>query len=282
MKKSLYAVLVLASLGVCLKARAQDYTGFQDQLDDIKEELKIIHQKVYYDQANASVSVTTNGAGNLSEYDEIIRNLNGKFEELDYKVKQLDERLNTITKDIDTRFKLLEGKPIAAASGSVAEQKRYGASVANGAPKSIVGDAVTSGKLKDLSAPAGAVEDMYKKALSDLNSGRQIEAEQGFQMILDSYPSDTLAGNAQFWLGEIYYRDQDYKRAVVAYKNVYTNYKNGNKGAEGLYKLGLSMQQLGKKAEACAALTNLSSEFPKASADIKSKAKAQASKIGCK
>lgn len=282
MKKSLCAIFVLATFGFSLRSQAQDYTGFQDQLDDIKEELKIIHQKVYYDQANAAVSVTTNGAGNLSEYDEIIRNLNGKFEELDYKIKQLNDRLDAMNKDIDTRFNLLQGKPIAAATGGFAEQKKYGASVANGAPKSIVGDAVTSGNLKDLGAPAGEVEDVYKKALSDLNNGRQIEAEQGFQMILDRYPSDKLAGNAQFWLGEIYYRDQDYKKAVVAYKNVYVNYKDGNKGAEGLYKLGLSMQQLGKKAEACAALTNLASEFPNATADIKSKAKAQASKIGCK
>lgn len=282
MKKNLCAVFALVALCGVFKAKAQNFSNIQDELDDIREELKIIHQKVYYDQANAAVSVTTNGAGNLSEYDEIIRNLNGKFEELDYKVKQLDERLNTINKDIDTRFKLLEGKPIAAASGGMTETKKYGATVANGAPKSIVGDAVTSSKLKDLSAPQGAVEDIYKKALSDLNNGNQIEAEQGFEMILDRYPSDTLAGNAQFWLGEIYYRDQDYKKAVVAYKNVYTNYKDGNKGAESLYKLGLSMQQLGKKAEACAALTNLASEFPKATADIKNKAKSQASKIGCK
>jgi len=282
MKKNLYAFVCLFAMSAAFSARAQDFVNVQDQLDDIKEELKIIHQKVYYDQANASVSVTTNGAGNLSEYDEIIRNLNGKFEELEYKIKQLDERLNAMNKDIDTRFKLLEGKPIAAATGSFSEPKKYGASVANGAPKSIVGDAVTSGSLKDLGAPAGEVEGIYKNALSDLNGGHQIEAEQGFQLILDRYPNDKLAGNAQFWLGEIYYRDQDYKKAVVAYKNVYVNYKNGNKGAESLYKLGLSMQQLGKKSEACAALTNVASEFPNAGADIKNKAKAQASKIGCK
>lgn len=282
MKKNLYAFVCLFAMCAAFSVRAQDFVNIQDQLDDIKEELKIIHQKVYYDQANASVSVTTNGAGNLSEYDEIIRNLNGKFEELEYKIKQLDERVNAMNKDIDTRFKLLEGKPIAAASSSFSEPKKYGASVANGAPKSIVGDTVTSGSLKDLSAPAGEVESIYKSALSDLNNGHQIEAEQGFQLILDRYPNDKLAGNAQFWLGEIYYRDQDYKKAVVAYKNVYANYKNGNKGAESLYKLGLSMQQLGKKSEACAALTNVASEFPNAGVDIKNKAKAQASKIGCK
>lgn len=282
MKKNLYAFVCLFAICAAFSVRAQDFVNIQDQLDDIKEELKIIHQKVYYDQTNASVSVTTNGAGNLSEYDEIIRNLNGKFEELDYKIKQLDERLSAMNKDIDMRFKLLEGKPIEAASNSFSEPKRYGASVANGAPKSIVGDAVTSGSLKDLGAPAGEVERIYKSALSDLNGGHQIEAEQGFQLILDRYPNDKLAGNAQFWLGEIYYRDQDYKRAVVAYKNVYVNYKDGNKGAESLYKLGLSMQQLGKKSEACAALTNVAGEFPNAGADIKNKAKAQASKIGCK
>jgi len=282
MKKNLCAAFVFGILCGSTSVYAQDLVGVQDQIDDIKEELKIIHQKVYYDQTNAAVSVTTQGAGNLSEYDEIIRNLNGKFEELDYKIKQLDERLTSMNKDIDTRFNLLQGKPIAAASGSLPEQKKYGASVANGAPKSIVGETVTSGQLKDLSAPAGEVEDIYKKALADLNGGKQAEAEQGFGLILDRYPNDKLAGNAQFWLGEIYYRDKNYKKAVVAYKNVYVSYKDGNKGAEALYKLGLSMQQLGKKDEACAALTNLAVEFPNASADIKSKAKTQASKTGCK
>ncbi|MBO7097280.1 MAG: tol-pal system protein YbgF [Alphaproteobacteria bacterium] len=270
--------LVLMSFSV----QAQNLTALQDELDDIKEELKIIHQKVYYDQANAAVGLGSGNGTTLSEYDEIIRNLNGKFEELEYKIKQLDERLNTMNKDIETRFNMLQGKPIAAATGSFDEPKRYGATIANGAPKSIVGDKVTSGTLKDLGGKAEAVDVLYKQGLSALEAGDTASAEQKFYMILENYPTDKLAGNAQYWLGEVYYKNRDYKKAAVAFAKGYENYKNGNKGADSLYKLGISMASLDKKSEACSALLNLPVEFPKANADILNKAKAKASSLGCK
>ncbi len=91
-----------------------------------------------------------------------------------------------------------------------------------------------------------------------------------------------MASNAQYWLGEVYYKDGNYAKAAVAFGKGYENYKNGNKGADSLYKLGLSMSMLGKDPEACAALKNVAVEFPKADAELKNKAKSQAQKLGCK
>jgi len=282
MKNFLKLFVILNVLLMSVTVQAQNFTALEDELDDIKEELKIIHQKVYYDQANAAVGISSNGAPTLSEYDEIIRNLNGKFEELEYKIKQIEERLNTMNKDIDTRFNMLQGKPIAAASGAMSELKRYAPTVANGAPKSIVGDTVTSGTLKDLNPVVESVDSLYKKGLSALEASDTLQAEQNFKLILDHYPTDKLAGNAQYWLGEVYYKNKDYKKAAVAFAKGYEDYKNGNKGADSLYKLGISMANLDKKDEACAALKNLPIEFPKANADILNKAKAKASSLGCK
>lgn len=282
MKKILMTALVLSSVLVFRDVKAQDFSNVQNQIDAIKEELVILNRKVYRDQADSAVSVTTSGTANLGEYDEIIRNLNGKVEELEYKIKQMDERITILNKDIETRFNLLEGKPISAASGSISSPQKYGASVANGAPKSIVGDAITSGSLKDLGGTQESVDSLYKKGLESFKAGNLIAAEQHFQIILNDYPSDKLAGNAQYWLGEVYYQDGNYAKAAVAFGRGYENYKNGNKGADSLYKLGLSMSQLGKKSEACAALKNVPTEFPKADAELKNKAKSQATKLGCK
>ena len=44
----------------------------------------------------------------------------------------------------------------------------------------------------------------------------------------------------------------------------------------------MSMQELGKKDEACAAFTSLDKEVPKAVDPLKEKAKSQAQKLGCK
>ena len=283
MKKTQIAALVLCSLLFAPDVFAQDYMSLSQEIDALKEEVLILNRKVYRDQADAAVSVTSSASVGLGEYDEIIRNMNGKIEELEYKIKQLDERISALNKDVDTRFNMLEGKPIAAGSGSVNQQKKFSPSVASGAPKSIVGDAVQSGSLKDLGgASKESVDSLYKKGLEALKSNDTASAAQNFQLILENYPSDKLAGNAQYWLGETYYKDQNYAKAAVAFGKGYEKYKDGNKGADSLYKLGLSMSQLNKKAEACAALKALPTEFAKADAELKNKAKAQASKLGCK
>ncbi len=283
MKKTQIAALVLCSLLFAPQVFAQDYMSLSQEIDALKEEVLILNRKVYRDQADAAVSVTSSTSTGLGEYDEIIRNMNGKIEELEYKIKQLDERISALNKDVDTRFNILEGKPIAAGSGSINQQKKFSPSVASGAPKSIVGDAVQSGSLKDLGgASKESVDSLYKKGLEALKSNDTASAAQNFQLILENYPSDKLAGNAQYWLGETYYKDQNYAKAAVAFGKGYEKYKDGNKGADSLYKLGLSMSQLNKKAEACAALKALPTEFAKADTELKNKAKAQASKLGCK
>lgn len=277
MKKTLILLIVFLTYPVF----AQEMIGMQEQIDQIKEELIILNRQLYRDRTDSAVSVTQNGTGNLGEYDEIIRSLNGKFEELDYKVKQLEERLNAMNTDIETRFNILEGKPIASASSSLSTTQKHAPSVANGAPRSIIGDTVTSGSLQNLEGTEESVESMYKKGLEALKAGDTAIASQNFQLILENYPNDQLASNAQYWLGETYYKDQKYDKAAVAFGKGYEKYKNGNKGADCLYKLGLSMKELGKKTEACTAFQSLPIEFPKADAALKEKAKIQASKLGC-
>jgi len=282
MNKFLGTAFVLIPVLATFSTRAQDLTALQQEIETLKEDLIILNRKVYRDKTDAGVSLSTSGAASLGEYDEIIRNLNGKIEEIEYKLKQTDERITALNKDMETRFNLLEGKPIAAGTGTLSESKKFGASVANGAPKSIVGDAVQSGNLKDLGGSKESVDSLYKKGLEALKGGDTAFAEQNFRLILENYPSNTLAGNAQYWLGEVYYKEGDYTKAAVAFGKGYEQYKNGNKGADSLYKLGTTMSQLNKKNEACAALKALPTEFPKADTELKNKAKMQASNLGCK
>lgn len=282
MKK--FLKVALAGGVVCLSANvsAQDLSAMQQEIDTLKEEVLILNRKVYRDKTDSPVSLSSN-VSSFGEYDEIIRNLNGKIDEFEYRLKQMDERINTLNADVNTRFNMLEGKPIAAGTGVVSEAKKYGPAVANGAPKSIVGDAVVANQLKDLNdTTKESVDSLYKKGLEALKIGDTGAAEQDFLLILENYPTDKLAGNAQYWLGETYYKDGNYTKAAVAFGKGYEKYKDGNKGADSLYKLGLSMSQLGKKNEACAAFKALPTEFAKAEAELKNKAKTQASKLGCK
>ena len=61
------------------------------------------------------------------------------------------------------------------------------------------------------------MNDLYQGALRDYNSARYDLAAGEFGDVLKYYPQDDLAGNAQFYLGEIAYRQGKYADAIKAY-----------------------------------------------------------------
>ncbi|MBQ7303375.1 MAG: hypothetical protein IJW75_00450 [Alphaproteobacteria bacterium] len=171
--KFVLKIFVVVFLLIATKVNAQDIIGIQEQLDAIKEEMMILQRKVYRDNADSSVyeSNPARAEVKIGEYDQVIRNLNGKIEELEYKVKTLEDKLDTINKDTDVRFRLLEGKPINAGQASAPILKKFDTAVAKGAPKSIVGDEITTGDLKNLQPEKSmSVNELYTTGLEALKA----------------------------------------------------------------------------------------------------------------
>ncbi|MBQ8870703.1 MAG: tetratricopeptide repeat protein [Alphaproteobacteria bacterium] len=276
--------LIVYVILVSSVAQAQEIIGIQEQIDALKEEIIFLQKKVYREKLDSSVyeSNPARAEVKIGEYDEIIRNLNGKIEEFEYKIKGLEEKINTINKDMDIRFRLLEGKSIPAGQASVQTPQKFDVAIANGAPKSITGENITTDELQNLQPEKGqSVEQLYTTALEALKSGDSQKSKSYFNFILENHKNHNLAGNAQYWLGEVYYKDKQFEQAAVAFAKGYNDYKSGSKGADCLLKLGLSMAQIGKKNEACLAFINLHTEFKNAPDSIKAKAKDEAKKMGC-
>jgi tol-pal system protein YbgF len=70
-------------------------------------------------------------------------------------------------------------------------------------------------------------------------------AEVAFRQLIESYPKDPLAADAQYWIGESFYRRGQYKAAADAFLKGYKKYKSGDKAPETLLKLGMSLAALG-------------------------------------
>lgn len=257
-----------------MPAAAQDVTVIMQELSDVREDLKILQRQMYND-GGSDLVVT------VGQLDELIRSTAGRLDELDHKIKQLDEKIDLINKDIDVRMKLLEGKKITGSGGgTVDNSSKFAAPVAQNAPQSIVGGSISNGDLKPIRKPTAA--EIYQQGLEALKASDFAAAEENFNTVLNKYSKDKLAGNAQYWLGETYYARKDYSRAAVAFAKGYQGYKNSPKGADSLLKLGMSMQELGKKEEACAAFLSLKTEFPKAEKTLQNKATERAKNLGCK
>ena len=282
MKK--FRVIALAAVldGVSGTALAQTGT-FEEELAQLREDVTFLQRQVYQNN-NADVNSLTsskNVSVQIGQFDELLRQVIGKTDELEFKIKKLNERLDVMNKDIDVRFKMLEGKPVSS-SGSLElpAKNKFAAPVAKDAPKSIVGDSIKGDDLKPLKS--ADVKSIYQEGLEALKAGNDKLAEEKFNTILGKFPEDKLAGNAQYWLGEVYYGRKDFTKAAVAFAKGYEKYKDGNKGADNILKLGMSMKELGKKDEACTAFTNLPKEFPKAEESVKVKAAQLAGELQCK
>ncbi len=286
MKSSKFIVGFLAVMAFSGSAAAQELMDLQREIQILREDVMFL-QKESYEMKNQRDEQPTQ-AGDITvkmgEYDETIRKINGRLDVFEFNIKELAGKLNKLNKDFDIRFKMLEGAPITSDAQETKEEvvpQKFEASVAVDAPKAVTGDTVEKGN--DLPEIKGKTADeIYKTGLESLKAADYATAEANFESILIRFPEDRLAGNAQYWLGEVYYGRKEYQRAAVAFAKGYENYKNGAKGADSLLKLGMSMRELRKNADACAAFTSLKTEFPNASEGMKKRAAEEARQLNCR
>jgi tol-pal system protein YbgF len=84
----------------------------------------------------------------------------------------------------------------------------------------------------------------------------------GFQKFIKRYPSSGNADNAQFWIGEIYYREKWYEKAILEYQKVIEKYPKGNKIQASLLKQGFAFFQIGDKTNGRLILKELIKKHP--------------------
>jgi len=104
---------------------------------------------------------------------------------------------------------------------------------------------------------------LYNNGLRDYNSGKYDIAGQEFNDYLKFYGNTDLAGNAQFYLGEIAYRQGNFQGAIQAYDVVLQQYAGGNKAAAALLKKGYALIELGQRDAGARELNNLIARYPR-------------------
>ena len=80
--------------------------------------------------------------------------------------------------------------------------------------------------------------------------------------MLRRFPTSRFADDAQYWIGETYYREKRYDKAILEYDKVVINYSKGDKVSAALLKQGLAFLALGDKASARQLMNQVISEYP--------------------
>jgi tol-pal system protein YbgF len=105
-------------------------------------------------------------------------------------------------------------------------------------------------------------EELYQAAKTAFDREDYDTARKKFQAFLDKYRSSDNADNAQFWIGESYYREKQYEKAILEYQKVIENYPKGNKVAASLLKQGFAFYNLGDKTNSRLILEELIRKHP--------------------
>ena len=95
--------------------------------------------------------------------------------------------------------------------------------------------------------PGMSADQSYSNAYRDYEGGRIDLALQEFQDFLQYYPTTQFAPNAQFYVGDIFYRKGSYDKAVVAFDAVNEKYQDNRKTSDAHYMKGLALVKLGRR-----------------------------------
>jgi len=108
-------------------------------------------------------------------------------------------------------------------------------------------------------------EKSYAGAYTTFKEGRYAEARKQFQAFVKAFPDTEYSDNAQFWIGECYYFEKQYEKAILEYENVINKYPKGNKVPNALLKQALSFMELQDKSSAKLLLQRVIKEYPNTS-----------------
>ena len=317
-------LLFLVNSIICSVSFADNHNIYET-LEIIKNDLKTLERAVY--SGSIEVKTTTNNDSNtelgsnsedvltrhllkLSEVEGQFRQLTNKFEEINFKLDKLSNRLSKIQADNQMRFQDIEsvlntssGEATQLTSKPKVDKKKVlpGSSQPQDLGSISYKDtktSETSQQIQSVETTASIVTEtfgneekilpkdltpkkQYEFATSFLKVGDYSTAERAFREFVLSNSDHELAGSAQYWYAETFRIRQLYTDAASAYLEGYQKYPKGKKAPINLLKLGVSMVQIGEKDQGCKMINGVEKQYPKANQSVIQKAKYESKKFEC-
>jgi tol-pal system protein YbgF len=122
------------------------------------------------------------------------------------------------------------------------------------------------------SAASERPEVVYAAALNTFRAHEHGQAVLDFMDFVARHPTHTRAPNAQYWIGEAYYAERDYRHAVVEFQRVVAMAPKTAKAADAWLRIGMCHANLREPALAAAAWQRVLREHPRSEAAPKARA----------
>ena len=109
----------------------------------------------------------------------------------------------------------------------------------------------------------------YDAAYAYILQRQYEQAEMGLRQFLQSHPRDRLVPDAIYWLGESYLQRNRPREAAEQFLKVSTEHARAGKAPDAMLKLGISLNALGARDQACATFAELGRKYPEASNSVR-------------
>ena len=313
MKRTLLSILLFFLIIFPAKVFAEDLDSIKKTVETMLQDLQTLEKAVYNQDTklNSSTTVVSNNSDDvltkhllkLSELEEQFRILTNSFEEINFKLDKLSNRITKVQADNQMRFQDLEQTNLGQVNvtnkkekkklpGSDEPQDLGGVTDSEVASmqqvqqtQSIetVGTVITEeAKRAEKILPDGSPEKQYEFAIGILKVGDYETAEYALREFLDSNPTHKFAGSAQYWYGETFRVRQLYQDAAAAYLDGYQKYPKSSKAPINLLKLGVMLAKIGEKDQGCSMILGVKSQYPEANQSVIQKAEYETKKFNCK
>jgi tol-pal system protein YbgF len=228
---------------------------------------------------------------NESRFDEIEtkNRLNfGLIEEIQNKINALEEKLKLIDSDFQVRIKKIE-EQLKKKSNYEKEEIREAKEKKvikmfnqEDEKPNVTNQSSELPKITEqrIQLSDGEIKKKYENAIKLLWASKFDEAERELQNLKKIEPDD-LMPNIQYWLGEVYYAQKNFQKAIIAFGEGLEKYPESIKGPDNLLKLGLSFSNLKKKDEACNVLFELEIKYKDAPKNVQERASSEIKKLQC-
>ena len=282
-----FSIIVLTSIKV--ESQEIDIDDVLQRLERIEKNISDL-QKGKVDEFEKNIS-SGYISRNESRFDEIEtkNRLNfGLIEEIQNKINALDEKLKLIDSDFQARIKKIEEQQKKESNyekqetNTIDDKKAIKMFNQEDVPANVKDQILGLQKSTNEKTQLSDIEikKKYENAIKLLWASKFNEAESELQNLKKIEPED-LMPNIQYWLGEVYYAQKNFEKAIIAFGEGLEKYPESIKGPDNLLKLGLSFSNLKKKDEACNILLELKVKYEDAPKNVQERASSEIKKLEC-
>jgi tol-pal system protein YbgF len=173
------------------------------------------------------------GSAGVGMGGERLADLAAQVESLEQQIARLEGRLEVAEHNVEAAMREARAARAEAASAT---------SRASGVGRAAAAETESGG------APAGVASGevrAYRAAYAAWRSGAPDVCIDQFRKFLQTYPDSAYSDDAAYWMADCYFKDGDYKTAVLRFDDVAARYPTGNKAADALYRQGEALLRLG-------------------------------------